>query len=116
MRAIVWLALVASAGSLGVAAAFGSGSKPGLLHPPAALSSPDKTVWMTEWVACHHTKLGNLAKSVGVKVPSGRTPQIVALLIAKKAEALLYDPQDRLAPAIDGCRNGILWRYYHPGS
>ena len=114
MRAIALLALVAIAGALGVAAALGSGSSRGVDRPPAALSSSDKTVWMTEWVACHHTRLVNLAKSVGVKISSGRTPQMVALLIAKKAESLLYDPQDQLAPAVDGCRNGILWRYYHP--
>jgi hypothetical protein len=115
MRAIVWLALVAAAGSFAVATALGSGSDKGLLQPPAALSSSDKTVWMTEWVACHHTAFKNLAKSVGVKISPGRTPQVVAHLIAKKAESLLYDPQDQLAPAIEGCRNGILWRYYHPG-
>ena len=40
-------------------------------------------------------------------------PQVAAILIAKKAEAPLWNIEAELDAAIDGCRNGILWRYYH---
>ena len=95
------------------AAACASSSDRGSSRPPVNLSDSSKTLWMTEWVACHHTKLGALAKSVGVRIRSGSTPQLVARLIAKKAEALLYDTTNGLGIAVDGCREGILWRYYH---
>ena len=31
-------------------------------------------------------------------------------------EGPLYEVGDALVAAIDGCRNGILWRYYHETS
>jgi hypothetical protein len=113
MRTGVVLVLAVLACALGVAAASAVGADRGRDRPPARLTEDGKSVWMTEWVACRHDRLGKLAKIIGVKVTSSRTPQLIATLIAKKAEAPLYDPSTDLATAVDGCRNGILWRYYH---
>lgn len=109
------LVLACAIGVFATASAVASGSDRGQSTPPAKLSDSNKAIWMTEWVACHHTKLGELGKSVGVKIPPGRPPQLAAKLIAQKAEPLLYDVQSELSVAIDGCQNGILWRYYHGG-
>jgi hypothetical protein len=113
MRTGVVLALAATICALCGAAAFASDTDRGRLRPPAALTDENKSIWMTEWVACRHDRLGALAKQIGVKITSGRPPQVVATLIAKKAEAPLYDIYSGFATAVDGCRNGILWRYYH---
>jgi len=113
MRTGLVLVLAFSFGVLCAAAAAASDSDRGSFRPPAKLSDSSKTIWMTEWVACNHTKLGALAKSVGVRIPSSRPPQVAAKLIAEKAEASLYDVESDLTVAVDGCRNGILWRYYH---
>jgi hypothetical protein len=97
-----------------VAATFAAaGSDTGRDRPPAALTNQYKVVWMGEWAACRHEKLGRFAAQIGVKITSGRSPQVVAKLIAKTAEAALWNLQQELDTAVDGCRNGILWRYYH---
>ncbi len=85
----------------------------GRLRPPPQLTESMKSVWMSEWVACRHKRLSALAKEIGVKIPSGRPPQLAAILIAKKAEPPLYEVGEQLDAALAGCRNGILWRYYH---
>ena len=85
----------------------------GRYRPPTALSESNKAIWMSEWVACRHKSLAALAREIGVKIPSGRTPQTAARLIARKAEGPLWIHEPDLVVAIDGCRNGILWRYYH---
>jgi hypothetical protein len=114
MRTGVVLVLAVVTCVVCAAAAFASDTDRGLLRPPAALSEANKSVWMTEWVACRHERLAKLAKLIGIKITAGRGPQVVAIMIAKKAEAPLYDNDaTQLAAAIDGCRNGILWRYYH---
>jgi len=114
MRTGVSLVLAAVACAVCVAAAFASDTDRGRLRPPSALADQKKSIWMTEWVACRHERLARLAKQIGIKITSSRAPQVVAILIARKAEAPLYDNDaTELAVAIDGCRNGILWRYYH---
>ena len=114
MRARVVLVLVAAVSGLLATASFAADRDTGRLRPPTALPEANKSIWMTEWVACRHERLGRLARQIGVKVTSSRPPQVVAILIAKKAEAPLYDNDaTQLTVAIDGCRNGILWRYYH---
>ena len=114
MRTGVVLVLAVVACVVCATAAFASDTDRGLLRPPATLSEKNKSVWMTEWVACRHERLAKLAKLIGIRITSGRAPQVLALLIAKKAEAPLYDNDaTELTVAIDGCRNGILWRYYH---
>jgi hypothetical protein len=82
-------------------------------RPPGVLTNQYKVVWMGEWAACRHEKLARFAAQVGVKIPSGRTPQVAARLIAKIAEAPLWNLPQELNAAVDGCRNGILWRFYH---
>lgn len=105
------------AGALVLALAIGVSSAAaadrGSNQPPLKYSDTNKALWMSEWVACTHKRLGALAREIGVKVPAGTTPQTVAKAIALKAESPLYDIYDGLSIAIDGCRNGILWRYYH---
>jgi hypothetical protein len=113
MRAGVVLVLAVFTCALGAAAAVASDTDRGRSRPPAALPEASKSIWMTEWVACRHDRLSRLAKQIGVKITAGRAPQVVATLIARKAEAPLYDVYDGFATAVDGCRNGILWRYYH---
>src|SRR5205809_3998832 len=112
MRTAVAFLLAAVTSALFVATALASIDR-GRLRPPLQLTEANKSVWMSEWVACRHKRLSALAKEIGVKIPAGRAPQVAAILIAKKAEAPLYEVGDALDAAIDGCRNGILWRYYH---
>ena len=114
MRAGVVFLLAVAASALVAAAALAADRDTGRLRPPAALADANKSIWMTEWVACGHERLGPFAKKIGVKITAGRAPQVLAKLIAQKAEAPLYDTDaSQLKVAIDGCRNGILWRYYH---
>jgi len=114
MRTGVVLLLAAVAFALSVSAAVAADTDKGRQRPPLALTEDSKSVWMGEWVACTHKRLGALANEIGVKVTSGRPVQVVARLIARKAETPLWNNgSDDLETAIDGCRNGILWRYYH---
>lgn len=113
MRTGVVLVLAVTICAVGAAVARGADTDRGRLRPPTRLSEAHKSIWMSEWVACRHERLGKLARQIGVKVTAGRRPQVVATLIAKKAEAPLYEPGNELVTAVDGCRNGILWRYYH---
>jgi hypothetical protein len=106
-----------TAGVLVLALAIGVSSAgaadQGRNQPPVKLSDSNKALWMGEWVACNNRPLSALAREIGMKIPSGRTPQTEAKLVAQKAESPLYDIYDGLSIAIDGCRSGILWRYYH---
>jgi hypothetical protein len=113
MRTGVVLLLAAVAFALCVSAALAADTDKGRQRPPLALSEDSKSIWMGEWVACTHKRLGALAKEIGVKVSSGRPVQVIARLIARKAETPLWNVDEELETAIDGCRNGILWRFYH---
>jgi hypothetical protein len=113
MRTGVVLLLAAVAFALCVSAALAADTDKGRQRPPLALSEDSKSIWMSEWVACTHRRLGALANEIGVKVTAGRAVQVVARLIARKAETPLWNVGEELETAIDGCRNGILWRYYH---
>ena len=113
MRTGVVLMLAAVTFALVVSAACAADLDKGRQRPPLALSEESKSIWMGEWVACTHKRLGALAKEIGVKVASGRAVQVTARVIARKAETPLWNIGDELDTAIDGCRNGILWRYYH---
>jgi hypothetical protein len=42
------------------------------------------------------------------------TPQQAANKLSKRAVKFLYETTPELKAGADGCRNGILWRYYHP--
>ena len=96
-----------------VAAAVDKGADRPPTKLAARLTDQDKALWMGEWAACRHMRLSKFAKLIGVKIPSGRTPQVAATLIAKTAEGPLWNLENELHVAVDGCRNGILWRYYH---
>jgi hypothetical protein len=111
MRAGIVFLLAAVTSALIAATALAADT--GRLRPPAQLTEGNKSVWMGEWVACRHKRLSALAKEIGVRIPAGRAPQVAAILIAKRAETPLWDLRDQLDAAVDGCRNGILWRYYH---
>ena len=113
MRTGVVLMLAAVAFALSMSAVLAADTDKGRSRPPLALTEDSKALWMGEWVACTHKRLGALAKEIGVKVTSGRPVQVAARLIARKAETPLWNVGDELDTAIDGCRNGILWRYYH---
>ena len=111
MRLAVAFLLAAVTAALAVAAL--ASTDRGRLRPPLQLTEDNKAVWMSEWVACRHMRLSKLAKVIGVKVTASRPPQVLAILIARKAEAPLYEIGEVRDAAVDGCRNGILWRYYH---
>ena len=96
-----------------VPAAFGADQDQGRWRPPAALSPHYKALWMGEWAACRHQRLSKFAHELHLKVPAGRTPQVAAKIIAKAAEGPLWNLQEEFDTAVDGCRNGILWRFYH---
>jgi hypothetical protein len=102
---------VALAAVLVTAAPFAADT--GRSRPPAALSDDEKTIWMTEWVACRHESLGRLARELNLKVTANRTVQATARFFARVAERPLYDDPHQYQLAVDGCRNGILWRFFH---
>jgi hypothetical protein len=109
---ILVLALVAgalSAASLGVAAI-----DRGTDRPPGRLTDDDKSIWMTEWTACWRLPMGKMSKILHIPVRAGMTPQQAASKLAHRAVYLLYETVPETVTAADGCRNGILWRYYHP--
>jgi len=113
MRVRVVLAAVLGAVFATAAVAVASDQDQGRQRPPAALSDHYKALWMGEWVACRHHSLHGLAKELHLKVPAGRTPQVTAKLVAEIAEEPLWSLQAEFTTAVDGCRNGILWRFYH---
>jgi hypothetical protein len=67
---------------------------------------------MTEWVACNRITITTLARQLQVKVPQ-TTPLHASKLLAKRAMRFLYETDVEMRAAIDGCQNGILWRYFH---
>jgi hypothetical protein len=108
------LAAVATLGaSLGASAA---GSDKGKDRPPTVLTSDFQSIWMTEWAACWRVPMSHMSKVLHIPVRSGTTPQQAAKKLAHRAVMLLYETEPELLAAADGCRNGILWRYYHPSS
>ena len=105
------LVLVALAAAASATASFAADT--GRSRPVSSLKEADKTIWMTEWVACHRTTLHVLARELGLKVTPNHTVQTTALLFAKFAERNIYDPGHDFTTGVDGCRNGILWRFFH---
>jgi hypothetical protein len=85
-------------------------------RPPGVLATDSKSIWMTEWTACWRVSMARMSKILHIPVRSGTTPQQAAKKLAKRAVFLLYETEPELVAAADGCRNGILWRYYHPPS
>lgn len=127
MRGKAVLTALAVGGALGVpAGAAAGGIDRGSDRPPASVPAPApagrlgltsdaKSIWMTEWVACWQLTMPRLSKELGVPIRSGVSPQQAARRLATRAVFLLYETTPETLAAKDGCRNGILWRYYHPG-
>jgi hypothetical protein len=69
---------------------------------------------MTEWTACWRVSMSSMSKVLHIPVRPGMTPQQAANKLARRAVYLLYETTPETLAAADGCRNGILWRYYHP--
>ena len=96
------------------AAAFGAGVDKGLSKPPARLGPYHQAIWMSEWVACWRP-LTMRALARELKIPNIRiqTPQQGARTLSVRAMRFLYEDPAELKTAREGCRNGILWRFYH---
>jgi len=83
-------------------------------RPPGRLTEDAKSIWMTEWSACWRVPMRNMSKVLHIPVRPGMTPQQAANKLSRRAVYLLYETTPETLAAADGCRNGILWRYYHP--
>ena len=121
-RALAGLAVGAGLAFAGGAAAGGidrgSDRPPGSVPTPTGrlgLTPDGKAIWMTEWGACWRLTLTQISKELGVPIHAGVSPQQAARRLATRAVFLLYETTPETLAAKDGCRNGILWRYYHPG-
>jgi len=111
-RLLVLLTLVALA--IPATAASSGGVDKGSQRPPANLSNYHKAIWMSEWVACWRVKtLQQFARELKLKNPNFITPQQSARLLSVRAMRFLYEDPAELTTAREGCRNGILWRFYH---
>jgi hypothetical protein len=96
------------------AAGVSAGVDKGLNKPPTRLTNYHKAIWMSEWVACWRVKtLQQFARELKMKKVQFQTPQQSARLLSKRAMQFLYEDPLELKTAIEGCRNGILWRFYH---
>ncbi len=113
--AIAVAAAVAALAALTVPAAFAKSTPDQrILHlPPAKLTSHLKAVWMGEWEECSVRSFTYMAKQFEMTVPASQTPQQIANRIANRAEMYLYYNDDETAAGVDGCRNGLLWHFYH---
>jgi hypothetical protein len=113
MRLRFMLAALLGAVLASASVALGADRDQGISRPPGAIAPKYKALWMGEWVACSHKSLRGLAQELHLKVPAGRKVQVTATMVAKVAEAPLWNLQQELDVAVNGCRNGILWRFYH---
>lgn len=84
----------------------------GTSRPPGTITEDHKTIWMTEWVACNRITMPVLARQLQVQVPK-TTPLQASRILAQRAMQFLYETTAEMNVAIDGCRNGILWRFFH---
>jgi hypothetical protein len=108
---LVLLALVALALPV---AAVSAGVDKGLQKPPANLTNYHKAIWMSEWVACWRVKtLQQFARELKMKNARFHTPQQSARMLSERAMLFLYEDPAEIKTAREGCRNGILWRFYH---
>ena len=108
------LVLVACVALAVSSAATSAGVDKGRDKPPANLTSYHKTIWMSGWVACWRVRsLQQFARELKMKNPNFITPQQSARLLSVRAMRFLYEDPAELATAREGCRNGILWRFYH---
>ncbi len=108
MAALAAFALLTAAG------VQASGGDHGSDRPPRSLTDDGKSIWMTEWTACWRTSMGHMSKVLHIPIKAAWSPQEAAQVLARRAVFLLYETTPETNAAADGCRNGILWRYYHP--
>jgi hypothetical protein len=91
-----------------------SGVDRGRSKPPPRLTDYHKAIWMSEWVACWRPlTLTQLARELRMTKMRIITPQQGARVLSKRAMRFLYEDPLEVKTAIDGCRNGILWRFYN---
>ena len=106
MLGLVALVLPATAASAGV--------DKGRSIPPAQLTNYHKAIWMSEWVACWRPlTMRALAQELKMKNLKIFNPQQGARVLSTRAMRFLYEDPAEVKSARDGCRNGILWRFYH---
>lgn len=84
----------------------------GTSRPPGTITEEHKTIWMTEWVACNRITMTTLANQLQVHVPKTTTLQ-ASKILAERAMRFMYETDAEMKVAVDGCRNGILWRFFH---
>ena len=91
-----------------------AGVDKGVSKPPTRLTNHHKAIWMSEWVACWRPAtmqaLANELKMSKLKI---YTPQQGARVLSQRAMRFLYEDPIEAKTAVEGCRNGILWRFYH---
>jgi hypothetical protein len=108
------LVLLASVAVLLPVSAAASGVDQGTSRPPARLTEHHKAIWMSEWVACWRPQtMRQLANELNMKNIKIFNPQQGAEALSKRAMKWLYEDPAEARTALDGCRNGILWRFYH---
>ena len=111
LRLLVLVALTALALP---ATAVSAGVDKGSSRPPAELTPRHKAIWMSEWVACWRpTTMKQLARELKMNNLRIFTPQQGAKALSVRAMLFLYEDPAEIKTARDGCRNGILWRFYH---
>ena len=98
---------------LGGCGGGGTSIDQGVDEPPVALSDDEKALWMTEWVACQRVSLVSLSSVLRVPVGDD-SPQVAAEKLSRRAMRDLYPTAAERQVGADGCRNGVLWRQYHP--
>jgi hypothetical protein len=111
-RGLVLAALLVGLSAAGAPAA--TSADRGKDRPPGRLTEDAKSIWMTEWTACWRVSMSRMSKVLHIPVRPGVTPQQAANKLSRRAVYLLYETTPETLAAADGCRNGILWRYYHP--
>lgn len=115
--AIAVLVLCAAGAASGAAPDKGSDRPPSRVAAASGvlnLTEDFKSIWMTEWAACWRVSMGHLSGVLHIPIHAGVTPQQAAKKLSNRAVYLLYETTPETVAAADGCRNGILWRYYHP--
>jgi hypothetical protein len=121
--ALVVLAGVSVASAHGMAAAD-RGRAYGNV-PPSFQGFYDRNNWRGDWFACAGETMQGLARDPDVRLSLSKlrawqsiSPQYTARMLAYVVEQRtgLNDDGSIDPAALDGCRNGILWRYYHPNN
>jgi hypothetical protein len=96
------------------ATAVSAGVDKGISKPPRHLTNYHKAIWMSEWVACWRpSTMRDLARELNMTHLKIFNPQQGARALSKRAMRFLYEDPEEAKTALEGCRNGILWRFYH---